>query len=101
MTKFISITSAAIVLLLLAVVSADAGESWSGSWTGPYGVDRSATAYCGYRGCGYSMQATGPNGQTWSRSGAVVHGPYRSYGYRAGTGPAGNSYVVRRAWRHY
>jgi hypothetical protein len=38
MTKFISITSAAIVLLLLAVVSADAGESWSGSWTGPYGV---------------------------------------------------------------
>jgi hypothetical protein len=101
MTKLISITSAALILLMFAIVSADAGEAWSGTWTGPYGVQRSVTAACGWRGCGYSMHATGPAGQTWSRSGAVVHGPYRSYSYRAVTGPAGNTYVTRRVWRGY
>jgi hypothetical protein len=37
MTKLISTLSATVVLLVLGVVSADAG-SWSSSWTGPYGV---------------------------------------------------------------
>jgi len=101
MTKFITIACASLVLLLLGVVSADAGGSWSGYWTGPYGGQRSATAGCGYHGCGYSVQGVGPQGQTWSRSGAVVQGPFRSYGYRAFTGPEGNTFVTRRAWRRY
>jgi hypothetical protein len=101
MTKLISITSAAVVLLLLGVVSADAGSGWSGTWSGPYGGQRSVVAGCGYYGCGYSVHGVGPGGQTWSRSGAVVHGPYRSYSYRAVTGPAGNTFVTRRVWRRY
>jgi hypothetical protein len=101
MTKFISVASAALILLLLAIVSADAGSAWSGTWTGPRGGQRTATAYCGYYGCGYSVHGVGPQGQTWSRSGAVVHGPYRSYSYRAVTGPGGNTFVTRRVWRRY
>lgn len=100
MTKVISIVSAAFVLLLLAVVSADAG-TWTRNWTGPHGGHGTATVHCGYWGCGYHAQAVGPNGAAWSRSGAVVHGPYRVHSYRAVTGPAGNTYVVRRVWRHY
>lgn len=86
MLRLISIASLTAIFLSLAVVSADA-ETWTRHWTGPYGTSRSATVQCGYRGCGYQMQAIGPNGATWSRSGAVVHGPYRSYSYRAATGP--------------
>ena len=95
MLKLVSITSLAAIFLSLAVVSADA-ETWTRHWTGPYGTHRSTTVQCGYQ-----RQAVGPNGAAWSRSGAVVHGPYRSYSYRAVTGPAGNTYVARRVWRHY
>jgi hypothetical protein len=100
MLRLISIASLTAIFLSLAVVSADA-ETWTRHWTGPYGTSRSAAVHCGYRGCGYQMQAIGPNGATWSRSGAVVHGPYRSYSYRAATGPAGNAVVTRRVWRRY
>ena len=98
MLRLISIASLTAIFLSLAVVSADA-ETWSRHWTGPHGASRSTTVHCGYHGCGYQMQAVGPNGAAWSRS--VVHGPYRSYSYRAVTGPAGNAYVTRRVWRRY
>ena len=100
MTKLISTLSATVVLLVLGVVSADAG-SWSSSWTGPYGGSRTVTGYCGYYGCQYYAQGVGPGGQPWSSSGAVAYGPYRTYSYRAVTGPAGNTYVVRRVWRRW
>jgi hypothetical protein len=87
-----------VVMLLLSVATAKA-DSWSRSWTGPYGVERSATGGCGYHGCGYNMQATGPNGQTWSRSGGFVQGPVHGYGYRSVTGPQGNTFATGRAWR--
>jgi len=44
MTKLISTLSATVVLLVLGVVSADAG-SWSSSWTGPYGGLRTVTGH--------------------------------------------------------
>jgi len=50
-----------LALLVLSIASARA-DSWIRSWTGPYGVDRQATVNCGYHGCGYNMQATGPGG---------------------------------------
>lgn len=59
MLRLISIASLTAIFLSLAVVSADA-ETWTRHWTGPYGTSRSATVQCGYRGCGYQMQAIGP-----------------------------------------
>jgi len=89
-----------LALLVLSIASARA-DSRTRSWIGPYGVDRQATVNCGYHGCGYNMQATGPGGQSWSRSGGVVRGPYRGYTYRSVTGPAGNSFATGRWWRRY
>jgi hypothetical protein len=59
MRKLIAMTGAALALVLLAGDQARA-ETWQRQWTGPYGVDRSATVHCGPYGCGYNMQATGP-----------------------------------------
>jgi hypothetical protein len=100
MTRLIAMTGATLALVLLAGDTARA-ETWQRNWTGPYGVDRSATVHCGPYGCGYNMHATGPNGATWSRSGGAWAGPYRGFSYRSVTGPAGNSYAVGRAWRRY
>jgi hypothetical protein len=74
-------------------------ESWSGSRTGPGGVSRSGTLTCGDHACGWNMQATGPEGATWSRRGGVVQGPNGGVaGFRAFTGPQGNTFV-RGGWR--
>ncbi len=100
MSRIVPILSAATAVLLLGVVSADAG-SWSGTWTGPYGGSRTVSGHCGYYGCQYHVEGVGPGGRTWSRSAGFAYGPYRTYSYRAVTGPAGNTYVVGRVWRHY
>jgi hypothetical protein len=91
------IASACLAALMLKAAPAHA-DSWSRNWTGPWGVDRSATLNCGNHACGWNMQATGPNGATWSRQGGVVQGPYRSYGYRSFTGPQGNTFVRGGSW---
>ena len=65
MTKLISTLSATVVLLVLGVVSADAG-SWSSSWTGPYGGSRTVTGHCGYYGCQYHARGR------WARRTAMV-----------------------------
>jgi len=82
MRRIIAMTGAALALVLLAGDSARA-ETWQRQWTGPYGVDRSATVHCGPYGCGYNMQATGPNG----RPGPAQAGP--------GPGPIAGSAIVR------
>jgi hypothetical protein len=100
MTRFISLATAAFILLLLGVVSANA-RTWTSTWSGPYGGSRTVTGHCGYYGCQYYAQGVGPGGQPWSSAGAIAYGPYHTYSYRAVTGPGGNTYVVRRVWRRW
>jgi len=98
MKKLMQIAGTCLAATLLQGTAAHA-DSWSGNWTGPGGVNRSATAGCGPHGCAYNMQATGPNGATWSRRGGVVQGPNGGVaGVRAFTGPQGNTFV-RGGWR--
>jgi hypothetical protein len=84
MRKLIAMTGAAVALVLLTGDQARA-ETWQRQWTGPYGVDRSATVHCGPYGCGYNMQATGPNGASWSgrRLGRALSRVQLSFGDRA------------------
>lgn len=92
------IAGACLAATLLQGTAAYA-ETWSGSRTGPGGVTRSGTLACGDHACGWNMQATGPEGATWSRRGGVVQGPNGGVaGFRALTGPQGNTYV-RGGWR--
>ena len=100
MRKLMLIAGTGLVAMLLQGATAHA-DSWSGGWTGPGGVHRHGTVNCGNHACGWNMQATGPNGATWSRQGGVAQGPYRSYGYRAVTGPQGNTVVRGGWWRRY
>ena len=98
MRKLMLIACASTAVLLVQGGPAHA-DSWSGSWTGPGGVHRSGTLTCGDHACGWNMQATGPEGATWSRRGGVVQGPNGGVaGLRAFTGPQGNTFV-RGGWR--
>jgi hypothetical protein len=100
MMKYSAMIGAVMTVLMLGAGTASAAD-WSYSWTGPRGATGTRDVHCAYRGCRYTSSGIGPQGQAWSRSGGVYHGPYRNYGYRAFTGPAGNTYVTRRAWpRH-
>lgn len=125
MTRTTITAGAAVLTLFLGFGTAHA-ESWSNSWTGPNGgtwsgetqcangrCDRSTEylgpngavrtkdSHCGYYGCQRSVRGTGPDGNSWSRSAGVVHGPFRSHGYKSFTGPEGNTIVKRRNWRRY
>jgi hypothetical protein len=100
MTTFSATLGAVAAVLLLGAATAQAAD-WSYSWNGPRGATGTRTVHCAYHACGFTASGTGPKGQAWSRSGGVVHGPYRSYGYRAFTGPAGNTHVTRRVWRRH
>jgi hypothetical protein len=100
MKKHIAIAGSAVALLLLTAGAASAG-SWSNSWSGPNGGTRDATGQCGPYGCSRSIEATGPNGESWSRSGAVARGPYRGYSYGSITGPNGNTFARGHVWRRY
>lgn len=99
--RAIPLLAAGFAAFLLVHPEPAKADGWTRNWVGPYGVSRSTTVRCGYRGCGYAHYATGPNGNSWSRAGAVAYGPYRGYSYRAVRGPAGNAYVVRRSWWRY
>jgi hypothetical protein len=100
MKKSFAIAGSAATLLLLTSGAALAG-GWTNSWVGPNGGARYATGQCGPYGCSRQVEVVGPNGETWSRSGAVARGPYRGYSYGSVTGPAGNTVVTRRVWRRY
>ncbi|WP_051249182.1 hypothetical protein [Inquilinus limosus] len=99
----IRLTMAAVVTMagLLLAAGPAAADDWSRSWTGPHGGTRTITGQCGNHACSRSVQATGPGGRSWSRSGGVVQGPFRSYGYRTVTGPAGRSFPAGRFWRRF
>jgi len=100
MTKLMTLSAAALTAFLVSAGSASA-DSWTRTWHGPNGGTATKTTTCGYHACGYTAQATGPNGRTWSSSGGVVRGPYRTHSYRAVTGPEGNTVVTRRVWPRY
>ena len=101
MTKLIAMTGAALALVLLAGDSARA-ETWQRNWTGPYGVDRSATVQLRSRmDAGTTCTRPGRTAPPGPAPAELGRGPYRGYSYRSVTGPAGNSYAVGRAWRRY
>jgi hypothetical protein len=93
-----AVAMAAGLLLASGSVSAD---DWSRSRTGPNGATRTITGQCGGHSCSRTVDVTGPGGRSWSRSSGVVQGPFRSYGYRTVTGPAGRGAAVGRVWRRF
>lgn len=97
----LSMMAVAMAAALLLVSDAAGAADWSRSRTGPNGGTRTVTGHCGDHSCGRTVEATGPGGRSWSRSSGVVQGPFRSYGYRAVTGPAGRGTAVGRAWRRF
>jgi hypothetical protein len=98
----IKLTWAAAALAAGCLLAGPASAvDWSRSWTGPNGGTRSVSGECGGRSCSRTVDVTGPGGRSWSSTGRVVQGPFRSYGYRTVTGPAGHGYTVGRAWRRY
>jgi hypothetical protein len=92
---------AASLVALLSVAAASPANAWtrSGSvttWRGTY--TGSASGGCSGGTCSRTRSVTGPNGNTWSRSGSVTRtGPYRYSYSRTTTGPNGNS-VTRSGW---
>jgi len=95
----LSMMAAATVFLLTAGPAG--AEDWSRSWNGPHGGSRTIVGQCGSHSCSRTIDVTGPRGRSWSRSAGVVQGPFRSYGYRTVTGPAGRGYAAGRVWRRF
>jgi hypothetical protein len=99
----IKLTLTALALAAGCVLTAGpaAANDWSRSWSGPNGGSRTISGECGGHSCSRTVDVTGPGGRSWSHSGGVVQGPFRSYGYRTVTGPAGHSAAVGRVWRRF
>ncbi|WP_225765975.1 hypothetical protein [Inquilinus sp. Marseille-Q2685] len=97
----IRLSMAAVAAALLLTAGPAGAEDWSRSWTGPHGGTRTLSGQCGNHSCSRTVDVTGPGGRSWSRSSGVVQGPFRSYGYRSVTGPAGRSIAAGRVWRRF
>lgn len=97
----IKLGMAAVATAFLLAAGPAGAEDWSRSWTGPHGGTRTITGQCGSHACSRTVDVTGPGGRSWSRSSGVVQGPFRSYGYRTVTGPAGRGTAVGRVWRRF
>jgi len=95
----LSMMAAATVFLLTAGPAG--AEDWSRSWSGPHGGSRTIAGQCGSHSCSRTVDVTGPRGRSWSRSAGVVQAPFRSYGYRTATGPAGRGCAAGRVWRRF
>jgi hypothetical protein len=86
---------------LLSIAAATPANAWtrSGSVTTRRGTyTGSASGSCSGGTCSRTRTVTGPNGNSWSRTGSVSRtGPYRYSYSRTTTGPNGNT-VTRSGW---